>query len=566
VLVAAMDSDRPLLDPSSLRRFLAALAACVALPSIVLAATVIVIDPYYVFGSPDWRGVNVVRPQYETHVIVAKPYQVARMRPEGVAFGSSTAEVGIDPRHPGWNSTRVFNFALPSSNSHAVMLAFLHAQSHGMKRAVIGLDFFAYNIFGPLALDIREDRFITPATSEEFADLLATKPAAGTLSAVVSLSPGEIWNEAAYLQAHPDVASAVRAGDFKSGYDHYQRAGRTERRWGGILPPDWDDARYLARNPAARARVALYGYANGYVHYFLYGNSQGMLGGFPAKDAPEEIELAWPALSRAVVVAGEMFRLIFSTTVADDVVTTVRNQDQPASFDDLGMRVWRGHDAAIMSFGGPGRMLDRRLQDGRWAPWLFAPRFMFCFAYQAGGVSTFDPYRFMLRKAYAGGLDVHLFTTPMHAVIRQVFDDMGLGERYEYWLKELTSINEQEAARAGRTPFPLWDFSDANTVTREPFPVANDPSLMRWFWEYSHYRKEAGDLVLDRMFGYQAAGRTVPPDFGVKLTGENIEDHLTRGRARQADWGKAEGAMQEKIRRFVRAPHTSNNQPDATCW
>jgi len=99
VLVAAMDSDRPLLDPSSLRRFLAALAACVALPSIVLAATVIVIDPYYVFGSPDWRGVNVVRPQYETHVIVAKPYQVARMRPEGVAFGSSTAEVGIDPRH-----------------------------------------------------------------------------------------------------------------------------------------------------------------------------------------------------------------------------------------------------------------------------------------------------------------------------------------------------------------------------------------------------------------------------------------------------------------------------------
>ena len=83
------------------------------------------------------------------------------------------------------------------------------------------------------------------------------------------------------------------------------------------------------------------------------------------------------------------------------------------------------------------------------------------------------------------------------------------------------------------------------------------------FQEFFH---AATCLVLDRMFGYQAAGRTVPPDFGVKLTGENIEDHLTRGRARQADWGKAEGAMQEKIRRFVRAPHTSNHQPEATCW
>lgn len=607
-----MPSERTPGDPRSCRRFLAMLAAAIALPSVALATAVIAIDPYYVFGAPDWPGVNDVRPQYETHVIVAKPYQVARLRPEGVSFGSSTAEVGIDPRHPGWRTTRVFNFALPSSNSYTVMLAFLHAQAHGMKRAVIGLDFFAYNIFGPVALDVWEDRFTDWATMQEFANLLATKPKAPAsrpapeaddrawdeaLYRVVNpdvaaairqgmfasgrehfervgrnegrvggvIEPG--WNEAGYLQAHPDVALAVKEGRFRSGYHHFLVAGRTERRWGGWLPPSWDEERYLAQNPGARARMALNGFASGYVHYALYGRNQGMLGGFPASDPIERLQSAWPSLHRAVGIANEIFRFIFSTSAAADSMATVRSQNVPASFDSLGMRVWRGQDAVIRKFGGgAGRMFDRRLRDGRWAPWLFQPKFMFCFAYSDGGVSTFDPYRFMLRKAYAAGTDVHLFTTPLNVAMREVLTELGLGDRYEYWLKELTAINEQEAARAGRAPFALWDFSDANAVTRESFPVATDPSPMRWFWEYSHYRKEAGDLILDRMFGYNDAGRTVPPDFGVRLTGATVDAHLTRSRERQADWGKVEGAMQETIQRFVRDPRTANHQFEASCW
>ena len=97
-----------------------------------------------------------MRPYYEPHVLVAKPYQVRRQRPSAVALGSSRVEVGIDPRHPGWTDTNVFNFALPSSNSYAVMLAFLHAQKVGapLKQAVVGLDFFAYNINFPCRLGL----------------------------------------------------------------------------------------------------------------------------------------------------------------------------------------------------------------------------------------------------------------------------------------------------------------------------------------------------------------------------------------------------------------------------
>ena len=34
------------------------------------------------------------------------------------------------------------------------------------------------------------------------------------------------------------------------------------------------------------------------------------------------------------------------------------------------------------------------------------------------GMTTFDPYRFMVDKAYAEGTDLKLFVTPLHAVVR----------------------------------------------------------------------------------------------------------------------------------------------------
>lgn len=40
--------------------------------------------------------------------------------------------------------------------------------------------------------------------------------------------PNPDFNEASYLKANPDVASAVRAGKYKSGFDHYQKVGYRE--------------------------------------------------------------------------------------------------------------------------------------------------------------------------------------------------------------------------------------------------------------------------------------------------------------------------------------------------
>ena len=242
--------------PSDFRRFVLALAAFTVLPPLSIGAFIIAVDPAYVFGSPSWPHVNAVRPYYEGRVLVAKPYQVWRRRPSAVALGSSRVEVGIDPRHPGWIDTNAFNFAMPSSNSYAVMLAFLHAQRVGapLKQAVVGLDFFGYNINFDLGAEILEARF-ADGISSEFAQFLDerlasdAKPSTPAAPAIAIPPAKPAWNEALYLAVNPDVAAAIARKEFASGREHYERIGRTQHRDGGSVPADWDEIGYRQVNP-----------------------------------------------------------------------------------------------------------------------------------------------------------------------------------------------------------------------------------------------------------------------------------------------------------------------------
>jgi hypothetical protein len=98
--VAAPD-DAESLNPN-VRRVAIGLAFLVFGVPILLAGFVVATDPYYLYGAPSWHGFNLVRPIYEPYVVSVKPYQIWRMRPQAVVLGGSSPEVGIDPRHPGW--------------------------------------------------------------------------------------------------------------------------------------------------------------------------------------------------------------------------------------------------------------------------------------------------------------------------------------------------------------------------------------------------------------------------------------------------------------------------------
>jgi hypothetical protein len=930
-IVRASDRDVPPL--SGFRRFALALAGFVVLPPIFLAAFVLVVDPYYVFGSPSLPGINAVRPYYELHVLAAKPYQVQRIKPAAVALGSSRVEVGLDPHHPGWADTNVFNFGLPSATSYEVMRAFLHARTVGqpLKQAVVGLDFFGFNIFFPRDQEQQEARFAGNG-SQAFADFLATelasRPRGGGVRAAEQ-PDAEAWNEALYLKLHPDVAAAVQRGEFVSGYHHYVAAGRlkgretgmlpsnwnealylslhpdvasevqrgkflsgyhhylvtgrakgytfagqpegrenstppstataadrrakesppgryapvrsatepppdgeawneaiylaihsdvaaavarkefksghehyllaggaegresgmvpskwneaqylqiypdvaaeirrgtflsgyhhylaagraegredgtppidwkearylrmypdvaadvqsgtflsgyhhylvagraegredgtpppdwnevlylrlypdvaaevkrgtfvsgyhhylvagraegrktgkppndwneglyllvnpdvqrevmqgaflsgyhhylvnghSEKREGGAVPRDWDEAgylqinrdvqyhitqgfflsgyhhylvagraekrstgdhpagwneaEYLAANPAARARIALGDYRSGYVHYAAVGRAQGLLGGFPPGDIVERVLLHWPGLNQAMFQFRERFRLIFSTTAVHDSFATVFRQSEPPSFDDRGMRLLGGLNDGTPINRGSGQVFRGQLTWWRWYLWLMPPRYTYCFTNTETGMTTFDPYRFMLRQAYIEGTDdLRLYVTPLNAAVRKLMEALSLGGRYKFWVRELVRINDEEAARAGREPLPLWDFSDVNAITGEVIPVPTDPTPMRWFRDYSHYRKAAGDLILDRVLNHSEEDRKLPADFGVRLTGENVDAHLARSEGKLADWTSANVELASQIIAAAQNPKAENRQARATCW
>ncbi|WP_027548799.1 hypothetical protein [Bradyrhizobium sp. WSM2254] len=736
---------------SSFRRFTVGFIGFVAIPPLALSALIVLVDPYYVFGTPDIPGINVVRPRYENHDPAVKPYQVRRIKPDAVILGSSRAEVALDPRHPGWNGKNVFNFGLPSATSYEVMLAFLHAQSVApLKQAVIGLDFFGFNIFFPRDQTYLEGRFSGDGV-RAFADFLTGEPAkrrphgAGKPPAsVVAPAPGEVartqaqpalpteadtdpackdadrekctqaglaedspptdWNEALYLRLYPDVAAEVRRGTFVSGYHHYLAAGRTEgrqngaappgwneaqylriypdvaaavrrstfvsgyhhylaagraegrqdgtpppgwreelylrvnpdvkneiargtfisgyhhylaagkvegreggftpkgwsetrylqvnrdveyqisqglflngyhhylaagraeKRMGGFLPDGWNEANYLSRNPDARIRLALGEYGDGYSHYAAVGQKQGLTGGFPHADLSDALLSRWPTLGRASFQIGELFRLIFSTTAVRDALATLRGQSEPVSFDNRGMRIWDWQDGNIRKNGGNGQVFRDNVLTWRWYVWLMPPRYMYCFNNPDTGMSSFEAFRFLVRRAHERETDLRLFMTPLHTSVRQLFVALGLSDRYEFWQREVVRINEEEAARAGRKPFPLWDFSDANSVARETVPERTDLTPMRWFWEFSHYRHAAGNLVLDRIFGHGHPESPPPADFGVRLTAENINAHLAHSRAGIADWAATNSEFATQISAVTQGSKVQNRQSQATCW
>jgi len=130
--------------------------------------------------------------------------------------------------------------------------------------------------------------------------------------------------------------------------------------------------------------------------------------------------------------------------------------------------------------------------------------------------------------AYRMQSEMTIFIGPSHARQWETIEVRGMWDQFEEWKRIVVEIIESEAVAANAKPFPFWDFSGYNSITTEAVPIESDTtSRTRYSHESSHYTPAAGDLVLDRIFNYQSPDRTVPDDFGVLLTPQTIEAHLT---------------------------------------
>lgn len=85
-------------------------------------------------------------------------------------------------------------------------------------------------------------------------------------------TPEPWFDEAYYLDANPDVARAVAAGFYRSGFDHYVRYGMKERRSPG---PWFSESWYLARYPDVAQAVQRGALHSGAEHFARWGMKEG---------------------------------------------------------------------------------------------------------------------------------------------------------------------------------------------------------------------------------------------------------------------------------------------------
>ena len=105
------------------------------------------VDPYGMFGTDRVNGLNASKPAANTHVRLAKPYQVTGYAPHAIISGNSRPEMGLNPANACWPADLrpVFNLALPGANVYMQARVLQHAIAGTDTRFVFwGLDFLDF--------------------------------------------------------------------------------------------------------------------------------------------------------------------------------------------------------------------------------------------------------------------------------------------------------------------------------------------------------------------------------------------------------------------------------------
>lgn len=162
--------------------------------------------------------------------------------------------------------------------------------------------------------------------------------------------------------------------------------------------------------------------------------------------------------------------------------------------------------------------------------------------------------RTLIAECRSEGIALYLFIPPSHARDLEALRALGLYPLFEQWKRDLTQIvAEANLSQDAVQPITLWDFSGYSSITTEDVPAADEKGkAMQWYWESSHFKKATGDLVLDRLFHYEHASRSLPEDFGVALSPQNIEAHLAWERDQQRRYHETHPREVAEVEALVR--------------
>ena len=136
--------------------------------------------------------------------------------------------------------------------------------------------------------------------------------------------------------------------------------------------------------------------------------------------------------------------------------------------------------------------------------------------------SSFDDFKSILEICYKNDINLEIIFGPMHIRYFETFDYYFGLETYYKWKKNLVLLADEISKSHNRKPFKIIDFSVYHYFTSEMVPLKPEIA-MQYYWESSHYKKELGDIVLDRLLDISPY-----KDFGIELNSQNIDNHIKK--------------------------------------
>lgn len=154
----------------------------------------------------------------------------------------------------------------------------------------------------------------------------------------------------------------------------------------------------------------------------------------------------------------------------------------------------------------------------------------YSFSAPKGKPSSLEYFQAFLAFCIQENIQVYFFISPVHSIMLDIFQKHNLWAQYIQWERALTTMVANTNASLPSPLFVLWDFSGYNSITTTL--IYNDDNTYtpnEYYADPFHYKRIVGRVMLESAI----TGTCPVQDFGVLLTPENIDNHLSdlhRGR------------------------------------
>lgn len=138
-------------------------------------------------------------------------------------------------------------------------------------------------------------------------------------------------------------------------------------------------------------------------------------------------------------------------------------------------------------------------------------------------VTSMDYIRKIMAYCVNNDIKLVIFLTPSHAHQLELDGLTGNWSSVKNGKREIVKL----AAEYDES-IPVYDFTRYSSITTEALPPEGTQEEMRYYWDSSHFKQLAGDMVLDVILGTNSTGGAIPGDFGIRMRPDNVETSISR--------------------------------------